>query len=100
MSISRSFPVKRSAYHFCVWPRYLPPQAWPTMSRGEVVAEPVRDFTEPLDRTDVGLLVEFAQAGRPRILADERRGCHLGGLFTTARWMPDVRTRRKQTYER
>ena len=34
MSISESLPVKRSAYHFCFWPRYLPFHAWPTISRG------------------------------------------------------------------
>src|SRR5918998_1130453 len=34
MSISESSPVKRSAYHFCIWPRYLPFHPWPTISRG------------------------------------------------------------------
>src|SRR5262249_9624852 len=33
-----------------------------------VVAEPVLNLPELLDRTDVGLLVEFAQGRRPRVL--------------------------------
>ena len=34
MSISLSSPVKRSAYHFCVCPRYFPSRPAPTISRG------------------------------------------------------------------
>ena len=34
MSISLSLPVKRSAYHFCFWPRYLPFQALLPISCG------------------------------------------------------------------
>src|ERR1043166_9116774 len=35
MSISPSCPVKRSAYHFCFCPRYLPLQAWSGKYRGQ-----------------------------------------------------------------
>src|SRR5262249_20575267 len=34
-----------------------------------VVAEPVRDLGQLLDRADIGLLVKLAQRGRPRVLA-------------------------------
>src|SRR3974377_2068219 len=34
-----------------------------------VVAQPFGDFTEPLDRADVGFLAQLAQRGPPRILA-------------------------------
>src|SRR5580700_8908049 len=47
----------------------------------DVVGEPVRDFTEPLDRTDAGLLVEFAQARRPWVFA---------GIDAALRHLPDM----------
>ena len=69
MSISPSLPVKRSAYHFWVCPRYLPPQACADDLARDVVGEPLVDLAELLDRADVGLLVELAQRRRPRVLA-------------------------------
>ena len=36
---------------------------------GNVVAQPFGDFAEPLDRADIGFLVQFAQRGRPGVLA-------------------------------
>ena len=35
----------------------------------QVVVEPVGNFAELLDRRDVGFFVQFAQCGRPRVLA-------------------------------
>ena len=82
MSISLSLPVKRSAYHFCFCPRYLPFQACADDLARNVVGEPFRDLAELLDRADVGFLVELAQRRRVGIFA----------LVDAAlRHLPDVR---------
>ncbi len=81
MSISLSLPVKRSAYHFCVWPRYLPFQAPPTSVARNIVGQPLGNLAEALDRADIGFLAQLAQRRRPRVLA---------GIDAALRHLPDM----------